>query len=145
MDVQRVGKIGLDKIKSKQNGVTESISFQEVMAKGRTNIVYEKLTKLVKDIEDQGKVLAEKRTVDHLRKYKKLVKEFMDEAIQNGLQLEEQRGFNRRGRTKIYKIVKEVDSKLVDLTNAVLDKEKSSMDILQKVGEIKGMLINMYT
>jgi len=145
MDVQKVGKVGLDRIKSKQDIPTESISFQEVMAKGRTNVVYEKLTKLVAEIEDQGKVLADKRTVDHLRKYKKLVKEFLDEAVQNGLQLEEQRGFNRRGRTKIYKIVKEIDSKLIDLTNTVLDKERSSLDILQKVGEIKGMLINIYT
>ena len=145
MDVQKVGKAGLDGIKSKQTIPTESISFQEVMAKGRTNVVYEKLTAMVSQIEDQGKVLAEKRTVDHLRKYKKLVKEFMDEAVKNGLQLEEQRGFNRRGRTKIYKIVKEVDSKLIDLTNAVLDKEKTSLDILNKVGEIKGLLINMYT
>ncbi|KAA9022058.1 YaaR family protein [Niallia endozanthoxylica] len=145
MDVQKVGKVGLERIKSKQDIPTESISFQEVMAKGRTNVVYEKLTKLVAEIEDQGKVLADKRTVDHLRKYKKLVKEFLDEAVQNGLQLEEQRGFNRRGRTKIYKIVKEIDSKLIDLTNTVLDKERSSLDILQKVGEIKGMLINIYT
>src|SRR3954467_2847226 len=115
MDVQKVGKAGLAGIKRKQNNPTESISFQEVMAKGRTNVVYEKLTKLVAEIEVQGKALSENRTVDHLRKYKKMVKEFMEEAIQNGLQLEEQRGFNRRGRTKVYKIVKEIDSKLIDL------------------------------
>ncbi|MFE8696493.1 YaaR family protein [Cytobacillus sp. FJAT-53684] len=145
MDVQKVGKTGLEGIKSKQSVPTESISFQEVMAKGRTNVVYERLTKMVSEIEDQGKVLAEKRTVDHLRKYKKMVKEFMEEAVQHGLQLEEQRGFNRRGRTKIYKIVKEVDSKLIDLTNTVLDKEKNSLDILNKIGEIKGLLINIYT
>jgi len=95
MDVQKVGKAGLDKIQSKQS--------------------------------------------------KKLVKKFLEEAVQNGLQLEEQRGFNRRGRTKIYKIVKEVDSKLIDLTNTVLDKEKKGLDILNKVGEIKGLLINIYT
>ena len=48
-------------------------------------------------------------------------------------------------RTKIYKIVKEVDKALIDLTNSVLDKEKNSLDILSRVGEIKGLLINMYT
>ncbi len=84
MDVQKVGKATLEGVKSKQTLPTESISFQEVMSKGRTNVVYEKLTKLVTEIEDQGKVLSEKRTVDHLRKYKKLVKEFMDEAIKMG-------------------------------------------------------------
>lgn len=145
MEIQKVNKAGLDKIKGKTTGPTESVSFQEVMAKGRTNTVFEKLSKMVEEIEDQGKVLAEHRSVDELRKYKKLVKQFMEEAVQNGLQLEEQRGFNRRGRTKIYKIVKEVDKKLIDLTNTVLDKESKSLDILNMVGEIKGLLINIYT
>ncbi len=145
MEIQKVGKAGIDKVKGKNNIPTESVSFQEVMAKGRTQTVFEKLSKMVTEIEDQGKVLAENRTVDELRKYKKMVKQFMEEAVQNGLQLEEQRGFNRRGRTKIYKIVKEVDKKLIDLANNVLDKEKNSLDILNTVGEIKGLLINIYT
>ncbi|MDQ0156926.1 YaaR family protein [Robertmurraya andreesenii] len=145
MEIQKVGKAGIDKIKGKNNIPTESVSFQEVMAKGRTQTVFEKLSQMVVEIEDQGKVLAENRTVDELRKYKKMVKQFMEEAVQNGLQLEEQRGFNRRGRTKIYKIVKEVDKKLIDLANNVLDKEKNSLDILNTVGEIKGLLINIYT
>lgn len=145
MDVQKIGKAGLDKIQSKPNLPTESISFQEVISKNRQQVLYDKFNKMVQDIEDQGKALSEKRTVDELRKYKKLVKSFLEEAVQNGLQLEEQRGFNRRGRTKIYKIVKEVDKKLIDLTNTVLDKEKKGLDILNMVGEIKGLLINIYT
>lgn len=145
MDVQKVGKARLDKIQSKQNVPTESITFQEVMSKNRQQSLYDKFTKMVSEIEDQGKVLSEHRTVDELRKYKKLVKQFLEEAVQNGLQLEEQRGFNRRGRTKIYKIVKEVDKKLIDLTNSVLDKEKNGLDVLNMVGEIKGLLINIYT
>ncbi|MFD2442734.1 YaaR family protein [Bacillus sp. CGMCC 1.16607] len=145
MEVQKVGKIGVDRVKGKENVPAESISFQEVMSKNRQQTVYEKLTQFVQKIEDQGKKLSENRTVDELRKYKKMVKDFMEEAVQNGLQLEEQRGFNRRGRTKVYKIVKEVDKKLIDLTNMVLDKEKKGLDILGTVGEIKGLLINMYT
>lgn len=145
MEIQKVGKAGLDKVSAKNNVPTESVTFQEVMAKGRKQTLYDKMTKMVEEIEVQGKTLAESRTVDELRKYKKMVKEFMEEAVQNGLQLEEQRGFNRRGRTKIYKIVKEVDKKLIDLANTVLDKEKNGLDILSQVGEIQGLLINIYT
>lgn len=145
MEVQKIGNMGLEKIQGKNNIPTESISFQEVMSKNRQQTVYDKMTKMVHEIEEQGKVLSENRTVDNLRKYKKMVKKFMEDAIQNGLQLEEQRGFNRRGRTKIYKIVKEVDKKLIDLTNTVLDKEKKTLDILGTVGEIQGLLINIYT
>ena len=145
MEVNRVSKTGLNRVQKKEDLVTESISFTEVMGTKRENLVYEKMTKMMSAIEDQGKVLAESRTVEDLKKYKKLVKEFMDDAVKNGLKLEEQRGFNRRGRTKVYKIVKEVDKKLIDLTNAVLEKEKKGINILNLVGEIKGLLINIYT
>src|SRR3954447_15938996 len=145
MEVNRVSKTGLNRVQKKEDLVTESISFTEVMGTKRENLVYEKMTKMMHGIEDQGKVLAESRTVEDLKKYKKLVKEFMDSAVKNGLKLEEQRGFNRRGRTKVYKIVKEVDKKLIDLTNAALEKEKKGINILNLVGEIKGLLINIYT
>lgn len=145
MDVHKVGKAGLNKIKPKKEVAQESVSFTEVMSSKRNQQTYDKLTRLMADIEDQGKVLAESRTVEDLRKYKQLVKDFMEDAVQHGLRLQEQRGFNRRGRTKIYKIVEMVDKKLVDLTNAVLEKEKKGLEILGMVGEIKGMLINIYT
>lgn len=145
MEVNRVSKTRMNRIEKKEEVASASISFTEVMGKKREDLLHEKMTKMMQDIEDQGKVLAESRTVEDLKKYKKMVKEFMEDAVNNGLKLEEQRGFNRRGRTKVYKIVKEVDSKLIDLTNAVLQKEKSGLDILNMVGEIKGLLINIYT
>jgi uncharacterized protein len=145
MDVQKVGKIGLNQIDKKNQVATESISFSEVMGKKRENLLYDKFTKMAKEIEDQGKVLSESRTVEDLKRYKKMVKSFLEEAVQNGLQLENQRGFNRRGRTKVYKIVKEVDAKLMQLTNEVLKKEEKGLNILNLVGEVQGLLINIYT
>ncbi|RDI40122.1 hypothetical protein DFR59_11238 [Falsibacillus pallidus] len=135
----------MQKLSKKEQVASESISFSEVMANKRGSGLYDRFAKLASDIEDQGKVLAESRTVDDLRKYKKMVKSFLEDTIKNGMQLEEQRGFNRRGRTKIYKIVKEVDSKLMNLTKDVLNKEKKGLEILSQVGEIQGMLINIYT
>ncbi|PMC36625.1 DUF327 domain-containing protein [Bacillus sp. UMB0899] len=145
MDVQRVGKASLNKVERKQQVATESVNFTEVMAKKREDALYDKFAKLAKEIEDQGKVLYESRTVEDLKKYKKLVKSFMEEAVNNALQLENQRGFNRRGRTKVYKIVKEVDSKLIDLTNEVLNKQQKGLNILNLVGEVQGLIINIYT
>jgi uncharacterized protein YaaR (DUF327 family) len=144
LEVNKVGRSTLDKTKAKQNSSLEKTTFTEVMASKRTDLVVEKLKKLMEDIEEQGNILAESQTVEDLRKYKKLVKEFLDESVKNGLQLEERRGFNRRGRTKIYKIVTEVDKKLLELTDAVLNKQEKGLKILELVGEIKGLLINVY-
>ncbi|MFA9556021.1 YaaR family protein [Evansella sp. AB-rgal1] len=144
MDVQKINRVGLNKIDQKKGGTEAKVSFQEIMQKGRDNQAYERLGVLLGKIEDQGKILGESRTIDELRKYKQLVKDFMDDAVKLGLSLEEQKGFNRRGRTKVYKIVREVDRKLLDLTDAIIKEQKKGLDILNMVGEIQGLLINIY-
>jgi uncharacterized protein len=144
MEVQRLNKTSLSRLGLKETVAKDSISFTSVMDKKRADMTLENLTKKMQEIESQGDKLAESRTVENLRKYKKLVKNFLDDAIKNGLDLQEQRGFSFRGSSKIYKLVKEVDKKLVDLTNTVLDKEQEGINILEMVGEIKGMLVNIY-
>lgn len=145
MDVNRVGKAGIQRTGTKTSSETQAkVSFQEIMQQGRNNPQYEKLGELLNKIEDQGKTLSESRTVEELRKYKQLVKEFMDDAVKLGLNLEERRGFNRRGRTKVYKIVREVDTKLMNLTDAVLKEQQKGLDILKMTGEIQGLLVNIY-
>ncbi len=144
MDIQKVGRAGLNKMNQKNTGTEAKVSFQEIMQQGRDNPQYERLGQLMQKIDDQGKTLSESRTVDELRKYKQLVKEFMDDAVKLGLSLEERKGFNRRGRTKVYKIVREVDHKLLDLTDAVIKEQKKGLDILNMVGEIRGLLVNIY-
>ena len=145
MDVQRIGKAALLKAGRREEARKETISFKEVIGTRRTDITLERLTKRMQEIEAQGRVLADTQSIDHLRKYKKLVKDFMDDAVKNGLQLEERRGFSQRGSAKVYKLVKEVDQKLVELTNAVWDKEERGISLLGMIGEIQGMLINIYT
>ncbi|KFL16474.1 YaaR family protein [Geobacillus stearothermophilus] len=145
MEVQKVTRTGLANVGRKNDAPMESVSFTEVMAKTRRDVVWERINEQVRQIEEQGKKLAESRTVEDLRKYKQLVKSFLDDAVKNGLQLEEQRGFSRGGRARIYKLVKEVDQKLVELTNEVLKKEQKGLEILRLVGEIQGLIINIYT
>lgn len=145
MEVQRINKTALGKAQSKEEVAKDSIHFQSIMDKKRSETTYDRLTKKVAEIETQGKKLADTHSVENLRKYKKMIKDFMEDAIKNSLELTEHRGFNQRGSTKVYKLVKEVDKKLIDLTNEVLDKEKKGLNILNVVGEIKGLLINMYT
>lgn len=129
----------------REKEVSGSVSFTGVMAKKQNELTYEHLTQVINKIEEQGKRLVKSQTIDSLRKYKTLVKQFMNEAVKNGFELHEERAFNHRGTTKVYKLVKEVDMKLVDLTNDILQKEKDSLNLLKRVGEIQGLLINMYT
>ena len=145
MEVQKVTRANIAKIGRKEQTPSASVSFSEVVAKRHEELVLERFYGLAREIEEQGKILAESRSVEDLRKYKKLVKTLLDDVVKNGLQLSEQRGFNWSGRSRIYKIVREIDKKVIDLTNAVLQKEQQGIDLLSKVGEIQGLIINIYT
>lgn len=69
----------------------------------------------------------------------------MKEAVSYGMQLKQSHTWNRFGEGRRLKIVDTIDEKLVELTEDMLDEEKSSVDLLAKIGEIKGLLINLYT
>jgi uncharacterized protein len=145
VEIQKVTKANMINVSKKEATASASVSFAEVVAKQNEELALERFQQLAKEIEEQGKILAESRSVEDLRKYKKLVKKLLDDVVKNGLQLSEQHGFNWSGRSRLYKIVKEVDKRLIDLTNAVLQKEKHGIDLLSTIGEIQGLIINIYT
>ncbi|ALF08766.1 YaaR family protein [Parageobacillus thermoglucosidasius] len=145
MEIRKITNANMVNVSKKEAAVSPSVSFAEVVAKQNEELALERFRQLAKEIEEQGKKLAESRSVEDLRKYKRLVKKLLDDAVQNGLRLSEQHGFNWSGRSRLYKMVKEVDKKLIDLTNAVLQKEKQGIDLLGTIGEIQGLIINIYT
>ena len=56
--------------------------------------------------------------------------------------MKETRGWDRRGRGKRYNVIDEVDSALA-MADELLDTEQGRIDLLNRVGEIRGMLINL--
>lgn len=81
-------------------------------------------------------------TVRELRQYKLLVKQFLEETARRGVTLRDKRGWDRRGRSKRYKLLEELDRELLELADEMLETEQGRIDILQKIGEIRGMLIH---
>lgn len=144
MEVGRIKKASLGRLQSKEAVAKESIQFQSVMEKKQYETTYDRLEKKYAEIADQGEKLVENQTIENLRKYKKMVKDFLQDAVSNGLELAQKFSFNHRGSSNMYRLVKEVDKRLIDLTNEVLEKEKNGLAITNLVGEIKGMLINIY-
>lgn len=104
----------------------------------------EELNKLLKDIEKQSKILVNSKKTKDLLTYKELIKKYMDEVVDRAIYLEEKYGYDNLGRKKRYKIVKEIDQKLIELTNNILENEEDTLTILEKMGDIQGLLINLY-
>lgn len=142
MKIDKVGMKNIDTI-NKTNNNTE-ISFKEVMDKKTNDANLSRIHKMIAGINESGKKLANNRTIENLYDYKKKVKDFLDEAVESGLDLDKRGGFRRGGRTRILKIVSKVDDKLMDLTDEMIKGENRRLNLLRIVGEIEGMLLNIY-
>lgn len=105
----------------------------------------EKLSGLMKDIEEQGKKLAEHMDIRDMKRYRALVKEFMNEVTANSHEFSRENFLDRRGRHRVYGIVKEVDKSLDDLAAELMKEEKDHLAILEKIDDIRGMLLDIST
>jgi len=103
------------------------------------------LNQLIKSINAQGERVARFRSFRDLAKYKRLIKDFVKESVNYGMNLKHSHSWNQYGQTRKLTLVESVDEKLAELTEAVMDEEKKTIDLLGLIGEIKGLLINLYT
>jgi uncharacterized protein len=134
----------LSKSPGKQVGEVSKVSFLEILEVKDDERTQRHLEELLRHVEEKGRRLAEQRTVEALFEYKKMVKGFIEEAVEFGLSIDEKRGFSRGGRSRILKTVSAVDQKLLELTDIIVAQEAKNLNILKRVGEIKGMLVNLY-
>jgi len=118
--------------------------FGEVLVKQGTKLQTEQLTRLMGDISAAGDRVARSRNLRELTRFKMLIKRFLQEAVEYGLDMKQSHTWNRFGEGRRLKIVETIDERLVELAQEILSEEKSSIDLLDKIGEIKGLLVNLY-
>ncbi|WP_424768601.1 YaaR family protein [Paenibacillus sp. sgz302251] len=130
---------------SSDNGAkpVQSRSFSDVMVQQDANRTQEQLQQKLNDIHRQGDRLAKMMTVRELKLYRQMIKQFLEDTIRRGIVLKEVKGFDRRGRMKRYKLLDEIDATLVLMAEDLLDSEQGRIDLLNKIGEIRGLLINL--
>jgi uncharacterized protein len=69
----------------------------------------------------------------------------MDDVTKNGVGLYQTESWDLYGGNKVLKTVQVIDKKMVELTDQILNQQHDQLSILERIGEIKGMLVNLYT
>ena len=118
--------------------------FGDLVVKQGSKMQTEQLTRLLGDISTAGDRVAKNRTLRELARFKRLVKRFLEETVKSGLEGKQSHTWNRFGEGRRLKIVETIDEHLVQLAEDLLNEEKETIDLLDKIGEIKGLLINLY-
>ncbi len=104
-----------------------------------------KLALLMDRIQEEGNQLAKRRDVKDMRHYRSLVKEFMNEIINRSHSFARENFLDRKGRHRVYGIVRLVDENLDQLAQELMKEEKDNLAILAKIGEIRGLLLDLFT
>ena len=105
----------------------------------------EKLNGLMTDITRQGEKLAEHMDIRDMKKYRELVKDFLNEVVNRSHKFSRENFLDRRGRHRVYGIIRLVDENLDELAGELVKDEKDHLAILDKIGEIQGLLLDIFT
>ena len=104
-----------------------------------------RLTSLMEEITMQGNKLAKKRDIKDMKKYRGLIKEFMNEIVSRSHSFSRENFLDRKGRHRVYGIIRLVDENLDELAQELMKDEQDHLTILNKIGEIRGLLLDILT
>jgi uncharacterized protein YaaR (DUF327 family) len=79
-----------------------------------------------------------------LQDYKERVRRFLEQVVKGSFSSKEKQGFDKRGRMRLYKIISQIDDLMAELAEKVVADEKDNLEILDKIGDIRGLLLNLY-
>ena len=104
-----------------------------------------RLGTLMEEITMQGDKLAKKRDVRDMKRYRGLIKDFMNEIVNRSHSFSRENFLDRKGRHRVYGIIRLVDENLDELAQELMKDEQDHLAILAKIGEIRGLLLDILT
>jgi len=102
----------------------------------------EALTELMDAVHSAGSDLIDRPFHDEILRYKKAVRDFVNYVVNNAYALEKSQT-RRKGKTKIHVQIQIIDKKLDELAAAILAGQASQLEMVSKIGEIKGLLVDL--
>ena len=105
----------------------------------------DRLNLMMEEMVMQGDKITKRMDVKDMRRYRALIKDFMNEIVNRSHKFSRENFLDRRGRHRVYGIVRLVDEKLDELAQELMKEEKDEIAILAKVGEIRGLLLDIFT
>ena len=121
-------------------------SFKFTLASAITDAdLQAKVDALLNDITAQGNRIAQHMDIRDMKKYRGLVKDFLNEVVYRSHKVSRENFLDRRGRHRVYGIIRLIDKNLDELASELVEDEKDHIAILDRIGEIKGLLLDILT
>lgn len=148
MDVKPTGPkqvgSGSSEAYGRTSGNVKQTAFIENLKESDNVRRHQACDELLRQIDSISENLKKAPTPSGVKKYRRLVASFIREAMSHTYELNEETHWDRSGNRKSYLTVRNINQALEELTDEVMNKEKKQIDLVAKLDEIRGLLLDLY-
>jgi len=116
-----------------------SFDLEERSAGGRN------LEELLDEVHERGEWLVQTPTLENIKCYRQAVRGFLDFVVRHLLAVEERTSGASVQKRKRFTQIRVIDQRLEQLVSAVLQNQGRQLNMLERVNEIRGLLVNLIT
>lgn len=130
-------------LETKDEQTEKSVLFRRALTDLSAEHHEQYMLDLARKINDQGQKLVGKADIHELQKYRELIREFLNETVSNSYTFHKESGFEARRRHKIFATINKINTKLEELAQEVLKEQSDNLEILHKVDDIRGLILDI--
>lgn len=146
MDIKVNQAVPVSQVQQSENAAQTDGSFKFMLASHiEEHDLQVRLSSMMQEITRQGDRISKKMDVRDMKKYRALIKEFMSEVVSRSHKFSRENFLDRKGRHRVYGIIRQVDDTLDELARELVKDEKDHIAVLNKIDEIRGLILDIFT
>jgi uncharacterized protein YaaR (DUF327 family) len=123
----------------------DEASGSEAAARAEAGFSEAGLEGLLDEVHQAGDALKENPSVDLVQAYKKAVRDFVHYVVERSFAVEQRSSGRNILKRNAYYRISVIDSSLEKLAAEILRNQRDNLEILRRVDEINGMLVDLFS
>ncbi|QAV32361.1 hypothetical protein SAMN04488510_10812 [Fervidobacterium changbaicum] len=129
--------------KKEHIGSSEKSSFLGVFEEAENEAIRKTIEEMISDVVEAGNDFVRSPTSENLKRYKEKIKNVLKYVEKNLYKLAGKYDY-ALSQPRLHIIVEQIDERLEQLTNLLIEAEKNTLKLAEKVGEINGIIFDLY-
>lgn len=139
MEVRRINRKGI--IQQDRKVLSEKKDFSQSFNHAKERRSEEQLREMIEEIHKKGNRLLVTKTYGDVIAYKKMIKEYLESILKFMYNTKKDISF---WQTQYFITVDTIDTKLEELTTALLKGETDNLNMAASIDEIQGLIVDIY-
>ena len=126
-----------------QSSLEKTSDFSGVLSQTQ-KIKRQELQTFLDRLGTQGKQLAQSLSLRYLKDFRDMVKSFLRSTFGQSRKMQEDSSWDSQGRPKVMARIAKIDEALDALGKQLLDQQAKPLEILTKIDEIRGLIVDLF-